>query len=221
MRRILFALLVAMLPASGRAQSSAPDAVALIKQFGRDVGPGEGWYEPGQWLKLNVTVEKEWFEISILDAAYDLCRSSGGEFRRTLSAYSGEPYVRGERRHTGLYSCVIGERVAFDLSHVVLPPMTSSPGVRPVWMVYFKPANGRSEALRKEWQDRLDEPRRRAEQLALKEKQFRATAASGMRACYLSRSVIIVDRKATLAQVQIPGGNLEWVELKDLYPSCW
>ncbi|WP_143276073.1 hypothetical protein [Brevundimonas diminuta] len=167
-------------------------------------------WAPQGWLHLNGRNSiRQAGEI--VTFANDECSKAGGRFDRVLNETS-EAYERDEYVRDGLYSCGLGDHVLFDLS-------VSRMNLAGSIVFWIAPENGRSEKHRQRWSDKLEEPERRAEERARQTMALREGLKPGSEVCYFSKIALVVEVRAPLAQLQMPGANLEWVKIDDLYPK--
>jgi hypothetical protein len=206
LRRVVFVALASSLFGSA---AHAADAVELLR--GRFVSEEHDvrWAQQG-WLHLNGR-DSIRQAGEIVTFANDECSKSGGRFDRVLNETS-EAYERDEYVRDGLYSCELSDQILFDLS-------VSRMNLAGSIVFWIAPENGRSEKHRQRWLDKLEEPDRRAEERARQTAALRQGLKLGDEVCYFSKMALVVEVRAPLAQLQMPGAKVEWVKIDDLHPK--
>lgn len=206
LRRVV---LVALASSMVGSVAQAADAVELLK--GRFVSEEHDiHWAPQGWIQLNGRNSiRQAGEI--VTFANDECSKSGGGFDRVLNETS-EAYERGEYVRDGLYSCELSDQVLFDLS-------VSRMNLAGTIVFWIAPENGRSDKHRQRWLDKLEEPERRAEERARQTAALRGALKPGDEVCYFSKTGLVVEVRAPLAQLQMPGADVEWVKIDDLHPK--
>lgn len=204
------AVLVALAWSLFGSAAHAADAVELLR--GRFVSEDHDvrWAQQG-WLHLNGR-DSIRQAGEIVTFANDECSKSGGQFDRVLNETS-EAYARGEYVRDGLYSCELSDQVRFDLS-------VSRMNLAGTVVFWIAPENGRSDKHRQRWLDKLEEPEKRAEERARQTAALRDGLKPGDEVCYFGKMALVVEVRAPLAQLQMPGANVEWVKIDDLHAKA-